>query len=30
MLGLNPLEGGVLEFLLVFLGDGSDARFVGG
>ncbi|MEG4397412.1 hypothetical protein, partial [Microcoleus sp. BROC3] len=22
MLGLNPLEGGVLEFLLVFLGDG--------
>jgi hypothetical protein len=24
MLGLNPLEGGVLEFLLVFLGDGSD------
>ena len=22
MLGLNPLDGGVLEFLLVFLGDG--------
>ena len=27
MLGLNPLDGGVLEFLLVFLGDGSGFGF---
>ncbi len=27
MLGLNPLDGGVLEFLLVFLGDGSGSGF---